>query len=212
MREDSNQWTLDRKVASFRYLCHVNSSTEKVTIRVRRSDLLNDSFHQLITVPAKSLRGRLSVTFADEEGLDYGGVQSRWKAELVLGYRLSIDNLRSAVVFLALKHSAKCEDTGFREWFFQLSDQLLNPMYCLFEYASGNNFSLQINPNSSVNPEHLQYFRFVGRFIALALFHGKFIDNGFTLPFYKRLLNKPLSLKDLQTVDEEYYNSLLFIR
>lgn len=127
-----------------------------------------------------------------------------------------------------------------REWFFQLSDQLLNPMYCLFEYASGNNFSLQINPNSSVNPEHLQYFRytfhsllknqrlrfissspspssviigrFVGRFIALALFHGKFIDNGFTLPFYKRLLNKPLSLKDLQTVDEEYYNSLLFIQ
>ncbi|CDI97827.1 NEDD4 E3 ubiquitin protein ligase WWP1 [Echinococcus multilocularis] len=171
---DSNQWTLDRKVASFRYLCHVNSSTDKVAIRVRRSDLLNDSFNQLLKVPAKSLRGRLSVTFEDEEALDYGGVQ--------------------------------------REWFFQLSDQLLNPMYCLFEYASGNNFSLQINANSSVNPQHLQYFRFVGRFIALALFHGKFIDNGFTLPFYKRLLNKPLSLNDLQTVDEEYYNSLLFIR
>ncbi|VDK40264.1 unnamed protein product [Dibothriocephalus latus] len=32
-------------------------------------------------------------------------------------------------------------------------------MYCLFEYASDNNFSLQINPASSVNPEHLQYFR-----------------------------------------------------
>ncbi|VDM02950.1 unnamed protein product [Schistocephalus solidus] len=54
--------------------------------------------------------------------------------------------------------------------------------------------------------------RFVGRFIALALYHGKFIDNGFTLPFYKRLLNKPLCLKDLQSVDEEYYNSLLFIQ
>nr|CDS32869.2 nedd ubiquitin protein ligase,itchy ubiquitin protein ligase [Hymenolepis microstoma] len=98
------------------------------------------------------------------------------------------------------------------EWFYKLSDELLNPMYCLFEYASGNNFSLQINPNSSVNPDHLPYFRFVGRFIALALFHGKLIDNGFTLPFYKRLLNKPLPLKDIQTVDEEYYNSLKFIQ
>ncbi|CAH8602131.1 unnamed protein product [Schistosoma bovis] len=46
-----------------------------------------------------------------------------------------------------------------REWFFKLSTELLNPMYCLFEYAGGNNYALQINPASSVNPEHLEYFR-----------------------------------------------------
>ena len=40
-------------------------------------------------------------------------------------------------------------------------------MYCLFEYASNNNYSLQINPASSVNPDHLMYFRFVGRVIAM---------------------------------------------
>lgn len=164
----------DRKVACFRYLCYANSTSQKVEIKVSRRNLLTDSFRQILAVPPSHLRGRLSVSFKDEEGLDYGGVQ--------------------------------------KEWFYKLSDQLLNPMYCLFEYASGNNFSLQINPNSSVNPDHLQYFRFVGRFIALALFHGKLIDNGFTLPFYKRLLNKPLPLKDIQTVDEEYYNSLKFIQ
>ena len=54
-----------------------------------------------------------------------------------------------------------------REWFFQLSHQMLNPMYCLFEYAGENNYMLQINPASSVNPEHLTYFRFVGRVIAM---------------------------------------------
>ena len=54
-----------------------------------------------------------------------------------------------------------------REWFFQLSHQMLNPMYCLFEYAGENNYMLQINPASSVNPEHLTYFRFVGRIIAM---------------------------------------------
>ncbi|CAH8622925.1 unnamed protein product [Schistosoma rodhaini] len=98
-----------------------------------------------------------------------------------------------------------------REWFFKLSTELLNPMYCLFEYASGNNYALQINPASSVNPEHLEYFRFVGRFIALALYHSRFIDNGFTLPFYKRMLNKNITLADIETVDVEYYNSLKFI-
>eukprot|EP00057_Strongylocentrotus_purpuratus_P028118 XP_011682592.1 PREDICTED: E3 ubiquitin-protein ligase Su(dx) [Strongylocentrotus purpuratus] len=54
-----------------------------------------------------------------------------------------------------------------REWFFMLSHEVLNPMYCLFEYANKNNYCLQINPASSVNPDHLQYFRFVGRFIAM---------------------------------------------
>uniref|UniRef100_A0A1I8G817 HECT-type E3 ubiquitin transferase n=1 Tax=Macrostomum lignano TaxID=282301 RepID=A0A1I8G817_9PLAT len=78
------------------------------------------------------------------------------------------------------------------------------------QYA--NNYSLQINPGSSINPDHLQYFRFIGRFIAMALYHGKFIDNGFTLPFYKMMLNKPLNLKDIETVDNSYYNSLLSIR
>uniref|UniRef100_A0A7N6FDL2 HECT-type E3 ubiquitin transferase n=1 Tax=Anabas testudineus TaxID=64144 RepID=A0A7N6FDL2_ANATE len=44
-----------------------------------------------------------------------------------------------------------------------------------------------------------------------ALFHGKFIDTGFSLPFYKRILNKPLALKDLESIDPEFYNSLIHV-
>ena len=54
-----------------------------------------------------------------------------------------------------------------REWFFLLSHQMLNPMYCLFEYVGDKNYQLQINPASGVNPEHLQYFRFIGRTVAM---------------------------------------------
>uniref|UniRef100_A0A8C8IZ48 HECT-type E3 ubiquitin transferase n=1 Tax=Oncorhynchus tshawytscha TaxID=74940 RepID=A0A8C8IZ48_ONCTS len=96
-----------------------------------------------------------------------------------------------------------------REWFFLLSHEVLNPMYCLFEYAGKNNYCLQINPASSINPDHLTYFRFIGRFIAMALYHGKFIDTGFTLPFYKRMLNKKPTLKDLESIDPEFYNSII---
>ncbi|XP_006006818.1 NEDD4-like E3 ubiquitin-protein ligase WWP2 isoform X2 [Latimeria chalumnae] len=99
-----------------------------------------------------------------------------------------------------------------REWFFLLSHEVLNPMYCLFEYAGKNNYCLQINPASSINPDHLAYFRFIGRFIAMALYHGKFIDTGFTLPFYKRMLNKKPTLKDLESIDPEFYNSILWIK
>ncbi|XP_049710399.1 NEDD4-like E3 ubiquitin-protein ligase WWP1 isoform X2 [Elephas maximus indicus] len=99
-----------------------------------------------------------------------------------------------------------------REWFFLLSHEVLNPMYCLFEYAGKNNYCLQINPASAINPDHLSYFCFIGRFIAMALFHGKFIDTGFSLPFYKRMLSKKLTIKDLESIDTEFYNSLIWIR
>lgn len=99
-----------------------------------------------------------------------------------------------------------------REWFFHVSHDVLNPMYCLFEYASNSNYSLQINPASNINPDHLSYFKFIGRFIAMALYHGRFIDSGFTLPFYKRMLSKKLTIKDLETIDDQFYQSLLWVK
>jgi atrophin-1 interacting protein 5 (WW domain-containing E3 ubiquitin protein ligase 1) len=50
-------------------------------------------------------------------------------------------------------------------------------MYCLFEYANKNNYSLQINPASYVNPDHLLYFKFIGRFIAMVNILYKFSIN-----------------------------------
>uniref|UniRef100_A0A2K6EHV6 E3 ubiquitin-protein ligase n=1 Tax=Propithecus coquereli TaxID=379532 RepID=A0A2K6EHV6_PROCO len=61
-----------------------------------------------------------------------------------------------------------------REWFFLLSHEVLNPMYCLFEYAGKNNYCLQINPASTINPDHLSYFCFIGRFIAMLMTEWRF--------------------------------------
>lgn len=44
------------------------------------------------------------------------------------------------------------------------------------------------------------------------MYHGKFIDTGFTLPFYKRMLNKRPTLKDLESIDPEFYNSIMWIK
>eukprot|EP00124_Ichthyophonus_hoferi_P000436 Ihof_evm7s16 gene=Ihof_evmTU7s16 len=98
-----------------------------------------------------------------------------------------------------------------REWFFLLSHEMLNPNYCLFEYANQNRTNLQINSNSGINPEHLLYFQFIGRVVAMAVFHGKFLDCGFTLPFYKRVLGRTLTLDDVEAVDPEYFTSLKWI-
>jgi len=39
-----------------------------------------------------------------------------------------------------------------REWLYLLSHEMLNPQYGLFQYSREDNYTLQINPDSSINP------------------------------------------------------------
>ncbi|XP_058851460.1 E3 ubiquitin-protein ligase NEDD4-like isoform X10 [Acipenser ruthenus] len=99
-----------------------------------------------------------------------------------------------------------------REWFFLLSKEMFNPYYGLFEYSATDNYTLQINPNSGLcNEDHLSYFKFIGRVAGMAVFHGKLLDGFFIRPFYKMMLGKQITLKDMESVDSEYYNSLKWI-
>jgi len=55
-----------------------------------------------------------------------------------------------------------------REWFLVVSREIFNQNYCLFEKSSSGS-TYQPNPKSYVNPDHLNYFKFIGRFIGKAL-------------------------------------------
>ncbi|XP_021706978.1 E3 ubiquitin-protein ligase Nedd-4 isoform X3 [Aedes aegypti] len=100
-----------------------------------------------------------------------------------------------------------------REWFYLLSKEMFNPYYGLFEYSAMDNYTLQINPYSGLcNEEHLNYFKFIGRIAGMAVYHGKLLDAFFIRPFYKMMLQKQIDLKDMESVDTEYYNSLLYIK
>jgi E3 ubiquitin-protein ligase NEDD4 len=85
---------------------------------------------------------------------------------------------------------------------------MFNPFYCLFEYSAHDNYTLQINPHSGVNPEHLNYFKFIGRVVGLAIFHRRFLDSFFIGAFYKMMLRKKVSLQDMEGVDEDLHRNL----
>jgi E3 ubiquitin-protein ligase NEDD4 len=95
-----------------------------------------------------------------------------------------------------------------REFFFLLSHEMFNPFYCLFEYSAHDNYTLQINPHSGINPEHLNYFKFIGRVVGLAIFHRRFLDAFFIGALYKMMLNKAVSLSDMEGVDADFHRSL----
>lgn len=95
-----------------------------------------------------------------------------------------------------------------REFFFLLSHEMFDPQYCLFEFSAHDTYTLQINPMSGVNPEHLNYFMFIGRVIGMAIHHRRFLDVYFISSVYKRMIGKPVTLPDLESVDDELYRSL----
>ncbi|BFZ59886.1 hypothetical protein YB2330_000908 [Saitoella coloradoensis] len=98
-----------------------------------------------------------------------------------------------------------------REFFFLLSHEMFNPFYCLFEYSAHDNYTLQINPHSAINPEHLNYFKFIGRVLGLSIFHRRFLDAFFIVSMYKMILRKKVTLADMESVDADFHRSLQWI-
>ncbi|XP_067841054.1 E3 ubiquitin-protein ligase HACE1 isoform X2 [Heptranchias perlo] len=97
-----------------------------------------------------------------------------------------------------------------REWFDILSSEIINPDYALFtQSADGTTF--QPNSNSSVNPDHLNYFRFAGQILGLALYHRQLVNIYFTRSFYKHILGIPVNYQDVASIDPEYAKNLQWI-
>lgn len=98
-----------------------------------------------------------------------------------------------------------------REWYQVLSRQMFNPDYALFLPVVSDKTTFHPNRTSYVNPEHLSFFKFIGRIIGKAIYDNCFLDCHFSRAVYKRILGQPQSLKDMETLDLEYYKSLIWM-
>ncbi|GAA5837803.1 hypothetical protein JCM9279_006865 [Rhodotorula babjevae] len=98
-----------------------------------------------------------------------------------------------------------------REFFFMLSHEIFNPSYCLFEPTEKTSYTLQVNPNSGVNEDHLSYFQFVGRCVGLAIFHRRFLDVHFSTAIYKTCLGRTIGLEDMAVIDSQMHQSLTWM-
>ncbi|KAJ3176920.1 hypothetical protein HK101_010335 [Irineochytrium annulatum] len=159
-----------RKLVYFRSQPAMRQQGGQCHITVRRDNIFEDSYSEIMRHSPADLKKRFMVKFHGEDGLDYGGLS--------------------------------------REFFFLMSKEMFNPFYCLFEYSAHDTYTLQINPHSAINPEHLNYFKFIGRVVGLAIYHQRFLDAFFISAFYKMILNRKITLKDMESVDAQQYRSL----
>ncbi|ORY75381.1 hypothetical protein BCR35DRAFT_293021 [Leucosporidium creatinivorum] len=171
---DQSKRDFRRKLIYFRSQPAQRPAPGDCRIVVRRDNLFEDAFSEVMKHSEEDLRKRLMITFKGEEGVDFGGVS--------------------------------------REFFFLLSHAIFDPSFCLFEHTEKGNYTLQFNPNSSINPEHLDYFQFVGRAVGLAIYHRRFLDAHFATSIYKLALGRPVGLEDMAMIDADMHQSLTWMK
>ncbi|KAJ0124674.1 hypothetical protein J7T55_006014 [Diaporthe amygdali] len=110
-------------------------------------------------------------------------------------------------------HGEEGVDAGgvTREWFQVLTRAMFNPDYILFTPVSADRTTFHPNKSSHYNEEHLAFFKFIGRIIGKAVYEGRLLDCYFSRAVYKRILGKPVSVKDMESFDPDYYKSLVWM-
>lgn len=68
------------------------------------------------------------------------------------------------------------------------------------------------NPTSSVNPEHLYYFKFAGKIIARAIIDNVSVDCHLPTVLCKEILGVKVNLRDLENTDPQLYQSLKWMK
>lgn len=94
-----------------------------------------------------------------------------------------------------------------REFYTELSRAMFNPDYSLFNLTS-NGVSYYANSQSYINPDHTNFFKFVGRMVGKAIFDGQLLECFFARSLYKMMIGEELFFEDLSDMDHDCYRNL----
>lgn len=96
-----------------------------------------------------------------------------------------------------------------REFYECICQQLCNPDVGLFLYSSANQMCMQFNQNSGIaNEHHIRYFHMLGRILGKSLMDNQITPVHFVQPLYKHIMGWPITLRDLEHIDEQIYRNL----
>ncbi|XP_065316225.1 E3 ubiquitin-protein ligase NEDD4-like isoform X2 [Gordionus sp. m RMFG-2023] len=202
-----------------------SSIVNKIEIKVSRDRILEDSFRIIMGLKPDYLKHKLWIQFQGEAVMDYGGAAREWffllsrqifnpyyglfEYSAVDNYTLQINpNSKQLIDYDANSNNNSKVNTSVNGKSIKNNNG---------GNGSGNKAGSSgkggLNKNKACNNLHLKYFKFFGRIAGMAVYHGKLLDSAFFIrPFYKMMLGKRIMLRDMESVDSEYYKSLCWIR
>ena len=94
-----------------------------------------------------------------------------------------------------------------KDWFLSVSKYIVDPGLCLFQYHKDTR-CYHVDRRSSINEEHLEYFEFMGKILAKAVFERHMVDVQLCKGLLRQLCGQPLKLEDLGEIDPQYFIGL----
>lgn len=194
--------------------------------------------NELVRSSPKLLRGPFAVLTNDPRVLDFDNKQAYLQRQLAAEneslnryemtlsihrdrvfmdtyeayLELDTEQLKGALIQIKFEGEDGVDAGGLsREWYSVLSKQIFNSDYALFVPVEAGSTIYQPNRASWVNPNHLQFFEFVGRVIGKAVFDRRLMECYFSRAVYKALVGRHVNLEDMEAVDADYYKSLMWI-
>ncbi|KAG1470993.1 hypothetical protein G6F56_002373 [Rhizopus delemar] len=181
----------------FSCLAHVPMILDFDNKRAYFTEVLRKAFNSAEKFPTIQLSVRREYTFEDT----YEQI-----------HELTSDEVRYGKLKVQFNDEEGVDEGGVsREWLSTLARQMFDPNYALFITSAADKLTYLPNRASGVNPDHLSYFKFVGRIIGKAIHDDRLLDAYFTRSFYKLILGRPVDYKDLEAVDPAYYKSLVWM-
>ncbi|CAJ1962632.1 unnamed protein product [Sphenostylis stenocarpa] len=175
---DEHRWILDnRSVTTFECRRHL----AMVLFPIEREDF--DMFHEMLIDRSQVLA----------ESFEYiGGAKP--------------ESLRSGL-FMEFKNEEATGPGVLREWFVLVCRGIFDSRHALFVACPNDCRRFYPNPASKVHPRHLEYFRFAGRVIALALSKKVQVGIVFDRVFFMQLAGIHVTLEDIRDADPYLYRS-----
>jgi len=97
-----------------------------------------------------------------------------------------------------------------KDFFSELSKEIFNAERKLFCVAS-NGSTYYPSPKSNLEKEYVDKFKFIGRVIGKALYEECLLECYFVKPIYKIVLGEQITLKDLESYDNQLYKAFTWM-
>lgn len=107
------------------------------------------------------------------------------------------------------------DDIGglMKDWLTKLSDAMFNPDSELFQCLEDNeNYIIMQKKDEELNDVTNLMYRFAGMIIARALIQGELITAQLTRSLLKLILHHEVKLSDVEDLDQNIYNSPMYIK
>ena len=203
----------------------------RLNITIDRTDLLNSTLNEINRYTSRQFLNGFSISFIGERGQDEGGVSRDFFesiSDVLFSHQYNSNNAISensisnnTISNNSISNNSISNNTISNNTISESSNEKTqkegkvsdeeifdNWQYANIFIPTPSGKGIYIDPHSDKSPRGLKICELAGKMMALALLNSKLLNAHLTSSLYKAIIGQPLTLRDLEAINEPVANSL----